>query len=386
MPGFIKLSTNTNCFNKTLDLETESQTWELYEGDVDDGAIENLIEKYSMKGFAINASPLVGGRRKNSNSIGGNVVVVDLDDGIPMELVLATPTYRSYGAFYYPSCSSGVVAEKEGVDGRDRGRAGFRAEREFRTFTDNDENGFPPSDTRRNLERIAVTKYIADSLCADLGIPKLQDTCHRAVTQLWYGNSGTGLIDFTRKGEDGEDLPDTYQCSTDRRYDINRDGCLSAESMDRIYDEYVADHPEVFNPRKVKTAEEMSEEVEIARWILTHDLLSEEQLTVYTTAVTNVGGACKVISESLRDDWLYTMERVNDGHQWRLPSFLAGSWDRLDANYDRCIGSLINLADEASPGWRHESPFFKGTKKRNVFPISEAFSLMRSIPNVNIIL
>lgn len=394
MPGFIKLSTNTNCLNKTRRYvkdcpeQTESTSWQLFEGLVDDGAIQTLLSEYSMKGFAINASPFVGTTRSNDNSYGGNVVVIDLDDGIEVEKILATPTYQLYGMFYYPSCSSGVVSTKKNVDGRERGRVAFRCEREFKTDTSLDENGFKPSTDRRNLERIAVTKFLADNLCSDLGIAKLEDNCHRAVSQLWYGNSGEGTIYFEIRNDDGTITVDggSYPCSTDRRTFINEDGCLPAVDMDRHVDAYISSHPEIFEPRKQKSDEDVSREVEIARWILNHDLLSEEQLMDREIAIKSVVATCRTLCDSLLEDFIETMQRVDDGHPWRLEHQIRSAWERFQQDYDRSVGSLIILADEASPGWREDSPFFTGTRKTNVLPLSEAFSLMRSIPQSNIIL
>lgn len=395
MPGFITLSTNTNCLNKDRGPYVEGQpdlnentSWRRFHGLIDDGAIERLMLDVIMKGHAINASPFEGSARKNCYSIGGNIVIIDLDDGIPRAVILNSYTYRMWGCFYYPSCSSGVTSTKKGVDGRDRGRVAFRVGREFNTFTELDENGKPPTDARRNLERISVATFLADSLCSDVGIPKLQDNCHQAVSQLWYGNSGSGIITYATEDADGNLIEGTYTCSTDRAYDINRDGCLPAEDVDRIVEAYKERKPEILLPRRVRTDDELDKEVNLARWILNNDLLSEDQLTVYTTAVTNVGGACKAICESLEDDWLATMERFDDGHPWRLQHKLMGSWDRLDAGYERCIGSLINLADEASPGWRAECPYMGSGAGRKFppIPLSECFLKLKSTNPINIII
>ena len=394
MPGFIELSTNINCFNKTRQWIkgapelSENTSWQRYHGFIDDGAVERLMTDYLMAGHAINASPFEGTTRANDYSDGGNVVIIDLDDGIEPDKILATNIYKTTGLFYYPSCSSRVVSTKKGVDGRPRGRVGFRTERSFKTYKELDENGNRPTDKRRNLERIAVTKYIADGLCAELGIPSLEDNCHSAVSQPFYGNSGTGVIEFETKDDNGRIITGTYPCSTDREYHINLEGCLSSVDMDRIVEAYIASKPEILQPRQIKTEEQISRETEIARWILNHDLFSETQLMNRDIAMKSIAATCRTICDSLLEDFVQTMERVDDGHEWRLEHKIREAWYRFQPDYDRSVGTLIVLADEASPGWRSQCPYTNGGGYRRypVPPLSEAFSLLRSTNPTNIIL
>ena len=56
-----------------------------------------------------------------------------MDDGITFDRVVSLPVVQSYGVLVTHSASSGVVSEKEGVDGRERLRIIFALEEEVHT-------------------------------------------------------------------------------------------------------------------------------------------------------------------------------------------------------------------------------------------------------------
>ena len=138
-----------------------------------------------------------------------------------------------------------------------------------------------------------------------------------------------------------------------------------------------------------KSSTELSQDAAIARWVFQNDLLSEEQLTDREIAVKKVIALARGLGDdSLLDDFLGTMERVRDGHHWREPDRIERDWYSYSEDSDFSIGTLIMLAEEASPGWRTKCPFTNGggVKTYPVAPLSEAFSLLRSTNPIDIII
>ena len=380
----IKCSVNRSIINKPAPWAwaTVSGDWKPYKGTAAD-----VLNDVIFKGHAINQSLIpLGVGHKGHVASGGNLVVLDLDDGLTYEQILASTTYQLHGCFVYPTTSCGVVADKKGVDGRERWRVGFVMGREFRTdvWTDNADE-LRLNQKRQHLERIACTSFLTENFCADVGIPKLKDNCHKTVAQPFYGNDGTTAIPL-KTDNDKQLVHTTYPCSTEKRFHINNK-FLPAEDMERIIEAHKLRSAEVFEARKVPTNEEQSRDAAIARWVFDSDLLSEEQALDRDVIIKEVLACAKGLGdESLLDSFIGMMEQYMDGHHWRTPGEIERCWRGFSEVSSFTVGTIIKLADEASPGWRTSCPYMGGTTKTNVFPLSEAFSLMRSIPSVNIIL
>ena len=148
----IKCSVNRSITNKTADFAKEPKEWELFEG-----TAEQLLEQVIFQGHGLNQSLFPGEKtRSGTNADGGNLVVLDLDDGCSTTASsLPLPTSQ-YGCFIYPSASCGVVSDKKKVDGRERWRVGFLLGREVATdrWTE-DEGQLRLGKQRQHLERIA---------------------------------------------------------------------------------------------------------------------------------------------------------------------------------------------------------------------------------------
>ena len=380
----IRCSINRSITNKTADFATEPKEWEPFEG-----TAEQLLNDVIFKGHALNQSLFPGGRtRSGTNAEGGNLMVLDLDDGLAYEKILASPTYQQYGCFIYPSASCGVVSTKKKVDGRERWRVGFLLEREVKTdrWTEN-EGELRLGKQRQHLERIACAKHVADNFCADVGVPKLLDNCHNSVSQPFFGNDGKTPITYDHELEDGSTEERTYPCSVEKRFHING-GYLPAVDIDRLVEVHKQRHPEIFEPPKLRDVGELEKDAAIARWILDNDLLNEEQLTDRDICIKQLMACAKGLGDELLDPFMATMERVMDGHDWRQPHKLESAWTRFSEISSFSIGTFIKFADDASPGWRDRCPYINGGgyRKYPVPPLSEAFSLLRSTNPINIII
>lgn len=380
----IKCSVNRSIVNKAAPWEwsTVNVDWKPYTGT----AVE-ILDDVIFKGNAVNQSLIPEGEgHKGHVASAGNLVVLDLDEGITFDEIFHSHTYQMWGAFIYPSSSCGVVTDKKGVDGRERWRVGFIMGREFHTdiWTD-DVAELRLNPKRQHLERVACTEHLTNNFCSDVGIAKLKDNCHKTVAQPFYGNDGITPIPL-KTDDDKRIVLSTYPCSTEKRFHIHN-GFLPVEDMDRIIEAYKLRSAEVFEARIRPSDEDQSRAAEIARWVFDNDLLNEDQLTDRDIIMKQVAACARGLGEdSLLDSFMGMMEKVMDGHPWRQPRAIEQSWYRFSEVSAINIGTIIMLADEASPGWRTSCPFMSGTTKTNVFPLSEAFSLMRSIPSVNIIL
>lgn len=381
----IKCSINTSIVNKPVPWAWAevNNHWQPYEG-----TAEALLNEVIFKGHALNQSlfPEDQGHKGHLAS-GGNLIVFDLDDGITYDKILASPTYQMYGSFIYPSASCGVVADKDGVDGRERWRVGFILGREVHTdIWTQDEGQLRLGKKRQHLERIACTVFLTDNFCADVGIPKLKDNCHKTVGQPFFGNDGSTVIPLSTDNQK-QVVHTTYPCSTETRSHING-RFLPVEDMERVIDAYRLSHPEIFEERELPSADELNVAAEKARWIFDHDLLSEKQLTDRDISIKEVVACARGLGDdTLLESFLGTMERVMDGHPWRTAYELERAWWSYSEVSSYTIGTLIHHADEASPGWRDECPLMgAGSRKVAAIPLSECFILLKSTNPINIII
>ena len=379
----IKCSVNLSVINKTKDYSALATDYEGFEG-----TPEELLQSVIFKGHALNQSLFLEGKtRSGTNAESGNLIVLDLDDGLLFDKILASPTYQQYGCFVYPSASCGVVASKKKVDGRERWRVGFLLEREVKTdrWTE-EESELRLGKQRQHLERIACAKHLADNFCADVGIPKLEDNCHNSVSQPFFGNNGETPIPYDHELEDGTVEQRTYPCSTEKRFHING-GYLPAADMDLLAQVYRERNPQIFEPRPEADAAELEKEALTVKWVLDNDIFNEDQLTNRDVCIKELMAYCRNFGDDLFDSFMGTMERVMDGHDWRQPDKLERAWYSLSVPGSYTFKTFAFHAYQACSDWKSRCPYTQGGfRKYPTPPLSEAFSLLRSTDPMNIII
>ena len=357
----VTVSTNTCCTNKTRH-QGEHEQWQNVALPLGD-----LINEFVRKGYAFCPSLFRGGYRSGANAFGGDTVVIDEDEGIDPAVIAELPVFKAFGIAIWPSASSSVTAEKKGVDGQVRSRVLFRVGRSFNTGKPTTAIALERSAV--HVERIAVSEYIYDRFCRELGIEGLQDDCGKTVGQLMYGNDGKTPVEFQR--DDG--TKSTYPCSTDSWLYLN-DGCMPVDLMDQLIADFREQQGERLKPKARRTEEENEQDYQLALWILENDVLSEEVLTD-RESWTKVGMACRGISDDLKEPWLATCSRFDDGHYWRAWSYMEQNWERFSETSAIGIGTLIHYANESDKQWRYLCPFMGKTQKQFISP---CFQLLRS--------
>jgi len=317
--------------------------------------VEELVIEYIQKGRAINQSLFhAGTTRCGENAFGGNLVILDLDDGFPHDQVLATPTYQRWGCFITHSASSGVVSNKPGVDGRVRLRVGFITARQFNTdrFSE-DRDTLRGNQSRQHKERVIISRHINQHFCSDLGIGSIKDNCAKSVSQLFYGNDGISSISYTNGN--GED--ESYPCSTNRWHHVNN-GLMTVMEMAQIISNYTEKNPKAFDPFPQPSVKEQEDSYNLALWIFDNDILDGEFLYERENWLAIIFAA-KGISEELRDPLLTTLERFAD-HYWRMPDQVLRVFDDASSASNYTVGTLIKFADQSDSQWRNHCPYLHG--------------------------
>lgn len=327
-----------------------------------------------QQGLPFSPSLFKGGYRNAENAHGGNLVVIDADDGTNPAVIAELPVFKEWGVAIIPSSSSGVVADKEGVDGRYRCRVIFRLPRDIKTGAVIE--SFPRERHVIHLERYAVTEQIEQRYCKEAGLAELQDGCGGTIGQLMYGNDGKTPIEVTEKQHDGSyKVVLTYPCSTHDYLYLN-DGCMSEEQMAEAIAEYKQSKPERLQPKPKRTSKEAADDYQLALWLLENDVFSEETLVTYDRWYS-IGMACKGIDPELMEPFLETSSRFS-----HLKARM--SWEDMEANWERFsdessygIGTLIHHADEdTNTEWRYTCPFFGSKQVKQ--KLSRVYHLLRS--------
>ena len=333
-----------------------------------------ILIDHLQKGFPFSPSLFRGGCRKAENAFGGDLVVIDADDGIDPADIAALPVFKEWGLMIIPSSSSGVVAAKEGVDGRYRCRVLFRLERQVKTGKVVE--SFARERKLIHLERNAITERIEQRYCREAGLAELQDGCGGTIGQLMYGNDGKTPIEVTEKQHDGtHKVVLTYPCSTHDYLYLN-DGCMSEQQMAEAIAEYKEAKPERLQPKPKRTSSETADDYQLALWLLENDVFSEETLVTYDKWYS-IGMACKGIDPELMEPFLETSSRFS-----HLKARM--SWEDMEANWNRFsdessygIGTLIHHADEDTrKAWRYACPFFGSKQVKQ--KLSPVYHLLKS--------
>ena len=358
----VTVSINRHCINKTRSKGEQSE-WVNVQM-----SLEELIEGVVRKGHAFSPSLFKNGHRNAENAFGGDTVVIDEDEGLDPAVIAELPVFKDYGIAIFPSSSSGVVADKEGVDGRFRSRVLFKVARPFNT-------GKVKSSIQleRNVvhhERIAISEYIYERFCKEAGLEGLQDSCGKTIAQMMYGNDGKTPIEVL----EGNKVVLTYPCSTHDWLYLN-DGCMSKDTMAEVVARSIEQNPERLQPKQRRSSSDLEKDYDIALWILQHDVLSEDVLVAYDTWC-EVGMACKGISEDLMEPFLETTSRFSDRKARLQWDAIYANWQRFSETSAYSLGTIIGHADDSTNGqWRYTCPAFGKQKKQHFSP---CFQLLRS--------
>ena len=373
----LKVSVNQTGVNKSVDFFEERSSWTT-------AALtpKELLE-HIYRGKPSNPCLFKDGRRSAPTAYGGNTVYIDMDDGITFDRVVSLPVVQKYGVLVTHSASSGVISEKEGVDGRERLRIIFALEDEVHTdFFSEDEVVLAKNTKVQHLERCALITFFADQLCEQLGIPKMIDNSHNSISQLYYGNDGETEVEWKQPTAGGGKVTAYYPCSVDRRFWIG-EGFLPKEDQARIVEAYRQRKADELTQFEGRSDEELSQDALIAQWIFDNDILDdricEDRKDFYSVVM-----AAKSIDEGLLEPLLRTLERFAD-HYWRMPDEVVRCFHDFHHNGRTTIATLIKWANECSPEWRTLCPYTGGM--HNPPPrLSPGIYLLRGIDPINIII
>ncbi len=373
----LKVSLNKTGVNKSVDFAEEQGGW------ITASLTPQELLDHIYRGKPSNPCLLQDGHRSAATSYGGNTVYIDMDDGVAFDLVINTPIVKQFGALVTHSSSSGVVTEKEGVDGRERLRIIFLLEEEVHTdFFSDDEKDLANNVKIQHLERCSLINYFADQLCEQLGIVKMIDNSHKSISQLFYGNDGVSPVEWKRNIEGGGKVQEFYPCSTDRRFWIG-EGFLPKEDQCRIVEAYRLRKAEDLKLFVGKTDEELSQDALIAKWIFDNDVI-DDRICEDRADFNSVIMAAKSIDECLLDPLLRTLERFAD-HYWRMPYEVQRCFHSFHHNAQTTLGTLMHWATESCPDWRSRCPYTGGMHNPPP-PLSPGMYLLRGINQSNIII
>ena len=373
----LKVSINEVGVNKSVDFLEERGSWKTATL-----TPQELLE-HIYRGKPSNPCLFRDGKRSAPTAFGGNTIYLDMDDGISFERVVSLPVVQNYGVLVTHSASSGVVSEKEGVDGRERLRIIFALEEEVHTdFFSEDEVKLAKNTKIQHLERCALITFFADQVCEQLGISKMIDNSHNSISQLYYGNDGVSDVEWSKPLPGGGKAKAFYPCSTDRRFWIG-EGFLPKQDQGRIVEAYRLRKAEELKEFEGRTSEELSRDSLIARWIFDNDILDEriceDRKDFYAVVM-----AAKSIDEGLLEPLLRTLERFAD-HYWRMPDEIERCFHDFHHNGRTTIGTLIQKANECNPEWRSLCPYTGGM--HNPPPkLSPGMYLLKGINQINIVI
>jgi hypothetical protein len=349
----LKLSVNETGVNKSVDFSEEQGSWTTAP------LTRQQLLEHIYRGKPSNPCLFKRGLRSAPTAFGGNTVYLDMDDGIEFDRVVALPVVQMYGALVTHSASSGVVSEKEGVDGRDRLRIIFALEEEVATdFFTEDEVTLKKNTKIQHLERCALTNFFADQVCEQLGIPKMIDNTHNSISQMFYGNDGVSPVEWKRKVEGGGRVIDYYPCSIDRRYWIG-EGFLPKEDQARIVEVYRIRKADELKEFEGRSEEELSEDALVAKWIFDNDIL-DDRICQDRNDFIKIIMAAKSISEDLFEPMMRSLERFDDGHHWRTAEDVERCFNDFHNNGRVTIRTLTYWATECCPEWRRLCPYTGG--------------------------
>jgi len=365
----LKVSTTELGENKSFPFSVEDEGW------VTSAYTGEQLKEHIYAGNTSNPCLFIGGKRGSEFATGGNTVYIDMDDGVTFDEIIALPIVQNYAVLVLHSASSGCFSNKPGVDGRERLRIIFALEVEVDTNRFTEDLGSLHSNVKiHHLMRCALNDYFANQLCEQLGIPKLKDNSHKSISQLFFGNSGEGIIS-TEYGD--------YQCSTDRRFWIGN-GFLPKEDMQKITEAYEKSRAESLALFTGRSEEERSKDALIAEWIFDNEILDERVYVEDRNTWLSVIHAAKSIDEDLLDVVLKSGERFND-HRWRTDESTMRCFKDGYSNSRMTLGTIIHWANICCPEWRSLCPHTGGTVNPPP-PLSAGMYLLKGIPVTSIII
>lgn len=281
----LRIAVHKSCRNKQT---KPAQDWQNIEESLD------WLLGWVANGYGWCATHFRSRHRKAENSVGSNVVVIDIDGDTTLARFWSTDTARQWCAATYTSASHS------------------EQEHRFRAL-------FPLS---KQLQSIAEHRgaywLIVNRLLADLSLETLLDNCGQKPERLWYGNNRTDI----HRNKEFEPVPSFLL-----------DDIAFEESID------------------FQSADVTEIDIKRCQWLL-QNFLRPSQDGEYESYYVPVMASCAGIGEVVFDDWV---DWVLRGHHGEKPDNIKPfKWKGLGSYSGHT--TLYSLAKKQDPDWTNKLP------------------------------
>lgn len=281
----LRIAVHKSCKNKQT---KPAHDWQNVEESLD------WLLGWVANGYGWCATHFRSRHRKAENSVGSNMVVIDIDGDTTLARFWSTDTARQWCAATYTSASHS------------------EQEHRFRAL-------FPLS---KQLQSIAEHRgaywLIVNRLLADLSIEALSDNCGQKPERLWYGNNRTEI----NKNNEFEPVPDFLL-----------DDIAFEESID------------------FQSADVTEIDIKRCQWLLQNFLRPSED-GEYESYYVPVMASCAGIGQVVFDDWV---DWVLRGHHGEKPDNIKPfKWKGLGSYSGHT--TLYSLAKKQDPDWTNKLP------------------------------
>jgi len=282
----LRIAVNRSCKNKT-NPQKVATGWSNIEESLE------WLQGWVGAGFGWCATHFIDRHRKQENSRGSNLIVIDIDGDTTLGRFWQTDTARNWCVATYTSASH---TEQE-----NRFRALFPLERVIDSIA----------------EHKGAYWLVVNRLLADLGFETLKDNCGQKPERLWYGHTNA---DWT----------------------VNKGAVVPAFLLDDIaYDE----------PSSFVSADVTNLDIRRCQWLLRNFLTPSED-GEYETRYVPVMAACAAIGEPLFDDWVNWVLRGHHGE--KRENIQAWKWKGL--GHHSGPAKLYSLAKRQDSSWTSQLP------------------------------
>ena len=248
-----------------------------------------------QKGYGWCATHFYDRHRKAQNSVGSNVVVIDIDGDTTLSRFWSTNTARQWSAATYTSASH--------TDQEHRFRAIFPLGKLL--------NSIP--------EHRGAYWLVVSRLLADLSIEALSDNCGQKPERLWYGNTSTQI----QTNPEFEPVPSF------------------------LLDDIAYEETGSFTTNSDVT----DQDIKRCQWLLTNFLRPSED-GEYESYYVPVMASCAGVGEQLFDAWV---DWVLKGHHGEKPENIQPfKWKGLGSFSGHT--TLYSLAKRQDPNWTSKLP------------------------------
>ena len=248
-----------------------------------------------QRGYGWCATHFYDRHRKAENSVGSNVVVIDIDGDTTLARFWSTSTARQWCAATYTSASH--------TDQEHRFRALFPLGKSLNTIP----------------EHRGAYWLVVNRLLADLNIDALSDNCGQKPERLWYGNTSTTI----QTNLEYEPVPSFLLD------DISYEEAVSFTTNSDVTDQ----------------------DIKRCQWLLTNFLRPSED-GEYESYYVPVMASCAGVGEQLFDAWV---DWVLKGHHGEKPENIQPfKWKGLGSFSGHT--TLYSLAKKQDPNWTKKLP------------------------------